>query len=101
MTFGAYKTELGSLKLKSNKFFHYYIDFSDNWWHKIRVVSVKTPVVKDRKYPYVASASATVPSRTLAATGGRRSAWRGWGKLNGAAKPAMRTARKGREKIAW
>ncbi len=34
--------------------FHYYIDFSDNWWHKIRVISVKTPVVKDRKHPYVA-----------------------------------------------
>ena len=69
VTFDAYETELGSLKLKPNKVFYYYFDFSDSWWHKIRVVSVKTPVVKDRKYPYVVERIGDSPKQDFSGCG--------------------------------
>ena len=50
-------------KQEPNKVFYYYFDFSDDWWHKIRLVSVKTPVVQDRKYPCVVDRTGDSPKQ--------------------------------------
>jgi len=34
-------TTIGSLELKARKVFYYWFDFGDDWWHKVKVVSVQ------------------------------------------------------------
>ena len=35
------KTRIGDIDLNEKDIFHYLFDFGDNWWHRIRVKSIK------------------------------------------------------------
>lgn len=45
-------TTIGSLPLKPRSVFWYWFDFGDDWWHKIKVVSIEKEYPKD-EYPKV------------------------------------------------
>jgi len=42
-----YKTKIGKIGLQEKDIFYYLFDFGDEWWHRIRVESIKE--TKDRK----------------------------------------------------
>ncbi len=48
----ASRTIIGSLPLKPRSTFWYWFDFGDEWWHKIKVVSIEKDYPKGR-YPRV------------------------------------------------
>lgn len=51
---GTIKAKLGTLGLKEGSSFFYWFDFGDDWWHEIKVVSIRNEAPKG-KYPRVSA----------------------------------------------
>jgi len=54
------QTRIGDLDLKKGRVFYYWFDFGDDWWHKIKVVSISEKV-EGKGYPKITARTGESP----------------------------------------
>lgn len=54
------QTTIGSLNLKKGGIFYYWFDFGDDWWHKIRVLSISEKA-EGKGYPKITARTGESP----------------------------------------
>jgi len=55
------KTRIGDVELREKDVFHYLFDFGDDWWHRIRVQSVKETKSKKKTIKIIKTAGESPP----------------------------------------
>ena len=55
------KTRIGDVGLREKDVFHYLFDFGDDWWHRIRVQSVKETKSKKKTIKIIKTAGESPP----------------------------------------